>query len=323
MEKFSIGVDLGGTNMKCGVVDERGTIVSKLRRSTEASRGVDHVVAVMSELIEETIRAAGIPKSDIVSVGIGTPGFVDPKLGIAVSAANLGWKQIPFAERIREHVAIPVHIDNDVRMYALGEALHGAGQGYRHVLGITLGTGLAAAMIVDGSPYYGSKYMAGELGHIPFPSIPYKCNCGKRGCLETVASATGIARQMKEKLQATPLSDRHPFWQSRDIEQLTAADVSKAIDAGDSVAAAVIEHTCNLLAQGLTAAAALLSPDAIIVGGGVSHAGDRLLKPLKQQLRSLLLDAYWDNLTINIAKLGDDAGIIGSATAARKLTTTT
>ncbi|ULL19985.1 ROK family protein [Paenibacillus sp. H1-7] len=313
---YLIGMDIGGTNIVCGLVDASGKLLNKIKQSTEAHLGSAHVFDKIDRMVGELLQSAQLGRDQVAAIGVGTPGFIDPANGITLFASNLQWTNVPTAEEIRKRTGIPTFIDNDVRMYVYGEAVCGAAQGYEHVLGITIGTGLAAAVVNEGRLYYGGGYMAGELGHIPLDEIPYTCGCGLKGCLETVASATGIARQVREQIAAGRSSILTEWLNGGPVDRITAADVSKAYDAGDALAIEVMHHTGRLLGKGLACAVTLYSPDIIVIGGGGAMAGERLFAPMREQLKQSVYSGYWDRLTISQAQWIDDAGIIGSAMAA-------
>ncbi|MEK8126460.1 ROK family protein [Paenibacillus filicis] len=313
--KHYIGVDIGGTNMVAGIVNEAGQTLRMVKIPTEVQHGGEDVVRRLAEAIEQLRADVQVP---VEGVGIGVPGFVDHVQGTSVFAANLGWKDFPLAALLSARIrGLPVFVNNDVRMYVYGEATGGAGRGFQHVLGITVGTGMAAAMFNEGRLYYGSGGRAGELGHIALEGIDYACNCGLIGCLETVASATGIARQAREAVErgeSTVLAERFP---GERVQEITAADVSKAYDAGDPAAIAVLQRTGTLLGRGLATAITLFSPDVIVVGGGAAQAGERLLKPMREELQRAALSFYWKDLQIKPAELLEDAGVVGSGLYAR------
>jgi glucokinase len=313
---YLIGIDIGGTNVVCGLTDATGKLLHKLKQPTETVMGSSHVFDKIKSMVDELLHISGLKREAISAIGVGTPGFIDPAKGITLFAGNLQWVQVPTAEEIRKRTGIPTYIDNDVRMYVYGEAVCGAAKGYEHVLGITIGTGLAAAVINQGKLYYGGGYMAGELGHIVMPEIPYICGCGLQGCLETAVSATGIARQAKELLQEGRSSILRDWLAGASEDTITAADVSKAYDEGDLLSIEVMNHTGTLLGRGLANAVTLYSPDVIVIGGGAALAGERLFAPMREQLQKSVYRGYWDRLTIVTAKMIDDAGIVGSAMAA-------
>lgn len=309
-----IGVDIGGTNIVIGLVDETNQCLSLRKFATEVHRGPAAIIQNIALLIQELAELAGEP---VLAVGIGVPGFVDHKTGISVNAVNLGWLNYPVAAELRKLLNLPIFINNDVRLYIYGEALAGAGKGYKHVLGVTLGTGLAAAMVNEGQLYYGSGNRAGELGHIPVEQNTYVCNCGLTGCLETVASATGIARQARDAIKQGHLSLLQQWYEDKQLDDLTARDVSNAYDQGDALAIKVMEATGAYLGSGLAYAVNLYSPDVIVIGGGAAMAGERLLGPMRHRLKAAILPIYWDGLTIKTAERIEDAGIIGSAIYAK------
>lgn len=315
---FSVGVDVGGTNTVVGLLDEEGRVIGIERISTLAASGPDPLFDRIAASIRALLDRAGI-SVDRVTVGMGIPGFVDREAGIALNSGNLAWRGVPVVAAMRQRLGRPVSIDNDVRMYVYGEALRGAGVGFRHVLGVTVGTGLAAAYYTDGRFLYGGGDMAGELGHLPIESIPYPCVCGLIGCLETVASATGIVRLTRDLIARERLASTLPSRFPGDgLPGLTAMDVSAACEDGDPAAAEAMRRAGHLLGQGLAYASTLLSPDVIIIGGGVAAAGDTLLAPMRGAMEQLIMRDYRERLTIIPAVLGDQAGLIGSALYGRE-----
>ncbi|MVO98565.1 ROK family protein [Paenibacillus lutrae] len=311
---FFVGVDLGGTNIVCGLLDQEFNLLAKSKQPTEAANGSDFVLERIAVMIEDLLREQNIDRSQLGAVGLGTPGFIDPVRGVCTFASNLRWNNVPVSDILGARLGVPVFIDNDVRMYIFGEAMKGPGQGYANVLGITLGTGMAAALVNEGQLYYGGGFMAGEIGHIIVgdgESTP--CGCGLVGCLETVASATGLARQAREALAAGRESVLGEWFPGAEAANVTAADVSRAYDEGDALAIEIMNHTGKLLGRGLSYAVTLYSPDALIIGGGASLAGERLLGPMRDELRKSVYHGYWDRLTIHPGALIDDGGVIGSA----------
>jgi glucokinase len=306
-----IGIDVGGTNIVCGLLDLEGNLLDTIKEPTEASKGTDLIIEKIQKMIEQILSRRNISLDKVLCIGVGTPGLVDPIKGISIFAANLNWQNIPLAEKLNNLMHIPVFIDNDVRMYVLGEALMGAGQGYEQVLGITVGTGLAAASVQQGRLFYGGGYLAGELGHIRIEGIHQKCNCGMTGCLEILVSAPGMVRQVHARI-AEGNDSILSRWHT-DLSFITSAEISKAFDAGDLVATQVFNHTGKLLARGLACAIPLFSPDVVVIGGGVALAGERLLAPLRNELEKLLLPMYVERIKILTATHNDHAGVIGSA----------
>ncbi|MCZ8518125.1 MULTISPECIES: ROK family protein [Paenibacillus] len=310
-----IGIDIGGTNMVCGLTDEAGDVLRMVKIPTEAASGSKEVIRRLAEAVSGLMTHSG---GTVSAVGIGLPGFVDHRRGISELAVNLGWKRVPLADELREHIGdIPVYLDNDVRMYLYGEAVAGAGRGYTHVLGVTIGTGMNSALVANGELYYGAGGRAGEIGHVPMAGIPYLCNCGMTGCLETAVSANGIARQGREAVARGERSLLKEWFPEDGGARLTAADVSLAYDKGDAVAIAIMNHTGTLLGRGLAAAVTQLAPQALIIGGGGAQAGERLLAPMREELKRTILPFYWEQLTIKTAQRLEDAGVVGSALYAK------
>jgi glucokinase len=309
-----IGVDIGGTNIAFGLVDEANQCLIFNKIATDANRGVIHIVQRIAAQILEIAEQADEP---VIAVGVGVPGFVNHEAGISVKATNLGWENYPFVAELQKLISMPVYINNDVRLYIYGEALAGAGKGFKHILGITLGTGIAAAVINEGQLYYGSGNRAGELGHIAMEGNTYACNCGLIGCLETVASANGIARLAKDAIIQGQTSLLQQWFSKEQINDITAFDVSKAYDQGDPLAVKVMEKSGVYLGKGLAFAVNFYSPDVIVIGGGASLAGERLFGPMKRQLKASILPQYWEGLSIRIAQRIEDAGIVGSALYAK------
>lgn len=321
--KLTIGIDVGGTNIVCGAIGPDGQVLRKLKRPTLSAEGEAAVIARMAAMVAE-IQAqldadAGTGGAwQIAAIGVGIPGLVDIERGISVLASNLKWKQVPLAQRLGQLTGYPVFIDNDVRMYVYGEAKAGAARGYSDVLGITIGTGIAAAIVQEGRLFYGFKGMAGELGHVRVPGLDTACGCGLTGCLETVASASGMAREARKALQAGRASVlRSRFATDEQLSKLSSADLSQAMDEGDELAAEIITRAGTLCGDALAAAVSLVSPQAIIVGGGGALAGERFMKPLREALFSQIIPVYREHLQVLLAEHNDDAGIIGSGLYAR------
>ncbi len=320
MEVYA-GVDVGGTNIVCGLVTVSEEVMYQIKRATEVPKGPDAVLEKIAAMIEEAALGYAEQSGEHVSVaaaGIGLPGFVDPDEGIARFAGNLGWRNLPAVQRLQARLNLPVYIDNDVRTYVFGEAMYGAGKGYKDVLGLTVGTGIASAMVNDGELFYGYRNMSGELGHIVMEGLTDPCPCGLQGCLETFASASGMVRQAKKALLSGEPSILQDWFPGDKREELTAADLSRAYDLGDALAVLIMEKAGTLLGRALSYAVPLVSPELIIVGGGGALAGDRLLAPLKRELYSRILPDYREHLKVVPALNNDDAGVTGSAMYAKQ-----
>jgi glucokinase len=302
--------------MVFGLVGEDGLPFWRRKVPTEVPKGPEHMLRTIAANIDDALAETGTAREAVMAVGVGMPGKVDADRGICMGASNLRLRDYPVAAKIREATGLPCYINNDVKMYIYGEALYGAAKDSRHVLGVTIGTGLAGALIIDGEPYGGYRNISGEIGHIPIDGVKRVCNCGMVGCLETVVSAPGLARSAREAVLAgerTLLADYHD-----DPAELTAVDVSRAFDAGDQTAIAIMRHAGRCLGDVLAYLIPMLSPDAVIIGGGVALAGERLLGTVREVLHAKVSKSYIESLKLETAVHNDDAGVIGSAAWAVK-----
>ncbi|MEX1029347.1 MAG: ROK family protein [Paenibacillaceae bacterium] len=317
---YFIGLDVGGTHIVGGLLGEDGSPLHTLKIHTEAAKGTEFLLDHMAGLIGRLLEERGVGEhAALKAVGIGIPGFIHPAEGLVKLAANLPLTNIRVADEIRSRIGVPVYIHNDVKMIVYGEAIQGAGRGYDHVLGITLGTGLASAFVDHGKLLVGSGDLAGEIGHVRMEGIPYTCGCGMQGCLETIASATGIVRQAIDALEEGRRSVLAEWFPLNNRTALTAKDVTRAYDAGDPLATEIMSHTGTLLGKALAFATVLYSPDVIIVGGGVALAGERLLQPIRETLFAHVHPFYRERIQVVTPALHDQAGVIGSAEYARMM----
>ncbi|OUM96613.1 MAG: hypothetical protein A9Z00_03200 [Thermobacillus sp. ZCTH02-B1] len=327
-ETVFVGIDVGGTNTGAGLVDAKGRLLAMIKKRTETSDG-DALVRQLTEMVRElTIRSAeagwmSAPETGALrAVGVGIPGFLDARRGVVRHAANLRLRDYPLADRLGALLGAPVILDNDVRMYAYGEAAVGEAAGYDHALVVTVGTGLACAVVHRGRLLTGGD-LAGEIGHVKVAGNEYACGCGMNGCLETLVSAGGIVRQAKELMRRKPsvLGEWFPEHSEAGRPQgersMTAEDVAKAADLGDAVAAQVFERTGRALGSALAACVALLGTDLIVIGGGVSRAGERLLSPVRRALAERVHPLHAERVKVTAARWTDEAGVIGSALAAK------
>ncbi|MDQ0340359.1 glucokinase [Caldalkalibacillus uzonensis] len=313
---YYFGLDLGGTSIKGAVVSEQGDIVYKTTQPTAVGNG-DAVVQQMEDMLNEALRSLQTDRSRIKGVGIGAPAFMDLTSGFVYEAVNLGWKNYPLKERLESLLNMPVVVDNDANTAALGEMWQGAGQGETELLCITLGTGLGAGVIVHGDIYHGARGSAGEMGHVTVvPQGGHPCNCGKTGCLETIASATGIVRLATEALQSAGPSVAETSVLGpvcRSAGRLTARHVAEAAQKGDQLAQGVLNKVGYYLGLALANYAVSFNPAKIVIGGGVSQAGDVLFSPIRETYKTFALTHLTGEIEIVPATLGNDAGVIGAA----------
>ncbi len=296
-----VALDVGGTGMKCALVDSHGSLVHAERHPTGAERGPDAVVATILEVAAGLVDRGRSLGYRVVAAGIAVPGVIDEANGIAAWSANVGFRDVPLREVLAKHVDLPVALGHDVRAGGVAEARLGAGRGYRHVLFLPVGTGIAAAHVVDGRAFAGAHGAAGEIGHVVVVPGGPPCGCGARGCLEAVASAAAIGRA----------------YAARVGRPATAADVATLAGQGDPAAVEVWSAGVDHLADGLRTAVTLYDPEVIVIGGGLAEAGDALLVPLDEALAGKL--TFQRKPTMVRAALGDEAGCLGAGLLALSL----
>jgi glucokinase len=315
MEKVAIGIDLGGTNLKGIVMNERGEGRHLARIPTEAEKGGQKVLENILVLIDKLVRKEG-SKEDIIGVGIGTPGFVDGDGTVIGGAENLpGWKGTRLYEPIRTRFGFPAAAGNDVTVAALAESRFGAGKGVANMVCLALGTGIGGGLVIDGKLYKGTHGMAGELGHICVETNGLQCNCGQKGCVEQYASATGIVetsiRLCKELDDGQQTAFAHEVLKKP--RSLTSKVVYDYVKKNDPVACRVHEYTCEKLARAIGIIVNTLSPDRIILGGGVMMAGQIIVDAVSRFVPQFCWPEIWKRCDIAIAQLGENAGVLGAA----------
>lgn len=296
-----LAFDVGGTDMKSALVDRHGRVLGLRRTPTPLGDG-DPAAAVVSALAE-LAAAHRARHRDVhpVAAGVSVPGLVDERAGVGIFASNLGWRDAPIRDLAERELGLPVAFGHDVR--AAGDAEHrlGAARGYGDVVVLAIGTGIAGALVLGGHPYAGGGY-AGELGHALSDPGGERCPCGARGCLETIASAGAVARR---------------YTAASGIAVAGAREVLAAAEAGDTDAARVWDDAVRALSEALARLVATVAPEAVVIGGGLAQAGPALFEPLRQRLDGLL--SFHRRPVLLQAQLGDDAGLLGTALAARDL----
>lgn len=311
--KYYIGIDLGGTNIKAGVVNENYEIVADARVKTNLPRPAQEICDDMVKVALEAVGKAGITIDDVVSVGVGTPGIANSGNGVVEYSNNLGFENVPMAKMIGEKINKPVFIENDANAAAYGEFVAGAAKGANDAVCITLGTGVGGGIIINGKIYSGFNYAGAEIGHTVIEVDGPQCTCGRKGCFEVFSSATGLIRMTKEAMD----EDKNSLmWQmmKEDGDHVSGRLAFNAMRAGDKSAKGVVDKYIKYLAAGITNTINIFQPDILCVGGGVCNEGDPLLVPLKELVKK---EVYTRNSSKNteivIASLGNDAGIIGAA----------
>ncbi|HET9870886.1 MAG TPA: ROK family protein [bacterium] len=297
-----IGVDLGGTNIVAAVVDERGRVLGKDKRPTQAPLGAVGVMDRIVESVRAASAASGLPWKSHLRLGIGSPGPLNPKKGIILYTPNLNWKNVHLTEYLGRKTGKKVVLENDANLAALGETWIGAGRGEGFVLCVTLGTGVGGGFILDGKIYEGAWGVSNHIGHVVVdpkgPRAPY----GNRGILEQYVSATGIVRLAGLAGLKPPRG-----------EKLEAHTFQKMAERGNAKALRVYDQAGTMLGVGLTSAIHLLNPGMIIFAGGVAAAGELLFKPMRRELKERCFASHLKGLRFRTAKLGDNMGVVGAA----------
>lgn len=315
---YYIGIDLGGTNIAVGIVDESFKIVKKGSTPTLVNRDPELIIADMGKLCLELLAETGIGLEEVVCAGIAAPGSVNPRTGIIEYANNLPFLRFPIADTLRKYLPVKkICLENDANAAALGEAVGGAAKGKRLSVMITLGTGVGGGVIIDGKIYSGFNYAGAELGHTVIEYNGRQCSCGRKGCFEAYASATALVSMTKEKLAACKDT---LMWEmcGNDINKADARIAFAAMKKGDRAGKEVVDMYISYLACGITNMINIFQPEVLLIGGGVCNEKDYLLKPLTEIVNA---DQYTRNQAvkteIKIAALGNDAGIVGAAALGR------
>jgi glucokinase len=312
----TIGIDLGGTNIKSGVVDAGGELVYRTSIETQAEGGFEHVFARLVQLVSDLIDAANLTREDVLAIGYGTPGPMSHSEGIIYASPNMpGWENIPMRARFSDATGLPVTLENDANVAAYGEFVAGAGREISHMVMLTLGTGIGGGIIIDRNLVRGAFDNAGEIGHAIVVPNGRACPCGQLGCLERYASANAVAERSVEALENGEQSILRERVDGG--EKLTSADVARAAREGDRLARRIWDETCMYLAAGCVTIQHMLNPELIVLGGGLVGAGDQLLTPVREQFQRQTWKIADDQPRVEFATLGDDAGVIGAAALAR------
>ena len=310
--KYYIGIDLGGTNIKAGVVNEKFEIIAKASTKTLCPRPAKDICDDMAKVSIEACKLAGISVDDVEWIGVGTPGIADNINGTIPYSNNLDFHDVPVRKYIQAHINKPVYVANDANAAAYGEFVAGAAKGAKNAVCITLGTGVGAGIIVDGKILTGSNLAGAELGHMVIEVDGPQCTCGRKGCFEVFSSATGLIRMTKEAAEADSSSVLNKYL--AEDGKFSARHAFMAMRECDKAGTEVVEKYCKYLAAGITNTINIFQPDILCIGGGVCNEGDPLLLPVKELVKKEVYTRMLSqNTEIVIAKLGNDAGIIGAA----------
>jgi len=315
---YYIGVDLGGTNIAIGIVNEDFEIVKKGSTPTKPERGADAIVEDMAALSRKLIAEMGITMDDIASAGVATPGTANNETGVVEYANNIPFLQYPLADKLSALLdGKPVYIENDANAAAKAEAMAGVAKGAPYSVMITLGTGLGGGIVINGKVYSGFNFAGAELGHIVIEKGGRQCSCGRKGCWEAYSSATGLVNMTKDAILAARESGRETMMEEMiggDLDKVSARTAFNAQKAGDALGAEVVDEYISYLATGIVNVINIFQPNVLSIGGGVCNEGDNLMTPLLEKVWSETYSREGTPQTqILIAKLGNDAGIIGAA----------
>jgi len=306
-----LAIDIGGTKLAAGVVDAAGNILARGETPTVAAEGPERVLNRIFRLAKDVLSAPGVSADAVGRIGIGCAGPVDRQKGLILNPPNLpGWICVPLVERLEKALDRPAVLENDANAAALGEFRYGVGKGANSLVYLTVSTGIGSGIILDGKIWHGLSDGAGEIGHMTLiPDGPI-CGCGNRGCLEALASGPSIARRAREALAAGRPS------RLRAVTDLNAADVVRLAQEGDAVATEIWQDTVLYLGLGVAAMVTILAPECVVIGGGVTRAGDFLFEPLRREVRRRVKLVAVESVPILPAALGPDVGILGAAAVA-------
>jgi len=302
--KFVIGIDLGATNIKIGLVDFKGRVLARRNLSTKSFPNRSRLLNKLSENIYNILENKRLQKKDVLGVGIGLPGPVDFKKGLVHFLPNItGWKNFPIKRSFSSITKLPTFVDNDVNLVTLAEHRLGAGKNSKNMIGMTLGTGVGGAVIIDGSLYRGSSFASGEVGHIPITKKGPICNCGGKGCLERFVGNKYILRKAKTQLKNKKMT-------LKELDLLAKSGNRKAID--------IWKEVGQNIGIALVSVVNLLNPDKVVIGGGVARAGKILFDEIRKTIKLRAMPTQAKKVKIVQAKLGDNAGILGAAILVRE-----
>jgi len=309
--KTAIGVDLGGTNIKAGVVSASGEVVATTECPTLAAEGPDAVVGRMAKLVADLKPKAG---SDVAGVGVGSPGPLNQLTGMLYFTPNMpGWDNYPLGANLAKKTGMKIVVDNDANVAALGEYQFGAGKGTRTMILLTLGTGIGGGVIIEGKVLNGPDVTAGEVGHIVINPDGPKCGCGNHGCMEAYCGTAGILSRAWTLLEKPNAVSMLRDWTGDDRLKLTPAMLTKAAEQGDGIAISVLRETGRLLGVGIASLTNLFAPDMVLLGGGISGAGEFIFRSVREEVEKRAMAPNNKRVKILPAKLGNTAGLVGAA----------
>ncbi len=313
---YYLGVDLGGTNITAGLVDEKGKLIAKKTTPTMNGRDSADILDDMAEMCGRLIEENKLELKDITSIGIGLPGLLDKKKGVLVYANNLNFDGVNVVKEMKKRIKLPVYIENDANCAAIGENTCGAAYGDKNVIYVTLGTGVGAGIILNGKVFDGAFGGGGEAGHMVIVADGEMCTCGRKGCWEAYASASALRREGRIAAAKYPTSKIFQMVDG-DIRLIDAKTVFDAADDGDEVAEEIIHNYQIYVAIGLVNLVNIFQPEAIVIGGGICARGDKLIEPIIEILNTRVYGGKLKTKIV-VASLGNDAGVVGAAMLGKK-----
>jgi len=312
MKNNRIGIDVGGTNIKIALISNKGEILYSNTFPTRAEMGYVYTVSNIKQAINDLMSETKSSKSNIESIGFGFPGQIDYKNGVVRNSTNVpGWNNVEIADIIKTEFGIPAFIDNDVRCATLGELKYGAGKGAENLVCITVGTGIGSGLVINGKLVRGASNAAGEIGHIKLSMNDGPlCGCGDFGCFEAYASGPSIVAMAEEYIKGGKST---MYREMANGSEITPYIVSKAAEEGDAVAKQIFKQIGHYIGIGLSSVINLLNPEKVIIGGGVSAAGDLLFNPIRETINERAMKIAREAVEIVPAELGNTAGVIGAS----------
>lgn len=311
-KKYTVGIDLGGTTISGGVLDYKGNIIFRHTIDTKSELGEEIVLQRIIKVIDYVIEKSKVLKSNINAIGIGSPGPLDIEKGIIITNTNLPFRNFNIVNKIRDSFKVPVYLDNDANAAAMAEYKFGAGRGSKNMIFITVSTGIGAGAILNGNIYRGSSYNALEIGHMTLEKNGPMCNCGNLGCAEMLASGTAIAKIAKMELER----GKGEKSSLKKLDKISAYNVFEEAKKGDRLAKRVVDEALEYLGICVSNIITIFDPDTIVIGGGVSKAGNIVFDKIDQVVKERCFEVMWKNTKIIKALLLEDCGIIGAASLA-------
>ncbi len=312
-DSLALGIDIGGTKILTAVANNKGKMLSRDHSITPAKEGQDVVVKSILESVGRALAQAKIAAADLTAIGLGAPGLSNPETGILFTSPNLpGWKDVPLRDIIAKELGKETFLINDANAAAVGELYFGAGRGTRNFIYVTVSTGIGGGIIIDGKIYTGSTGTAGELGHMVIDDEGPACNCGNRGCWETLASGTALAREARLGITEGGVTCILKY-ANGDMEKIKAEAIHEAAKAGDNLANQLIARTAYYLGVGLANLINIFNPEVIVIGGGLSNIGDMLLEPAFEEAGRRAFKQSYQAVRFACAELGRNSGVLGAA----------